>query len=230
MDNQKILATIATIFGLLPIFFGLLIYKRAKLHYKYFILFLIYGFLTDALVGILFNFNYSVSISKILFALYPLVESVFLFWFFRCEISNSVIKKLATFSTIIIIPYYLITLLIAGTHLDLLYFNTVYNILVACFSGYVLIKSAEKHYNVTNEPIVWISLGIGLYSFGTFFIYSIFDLEVRKKIWFIHNLVSILTCLFISVGFIILMKKLKREGRMKGINFGGREENDCVLK
>lgn len=206
MDNQKILAIIATISGLLPIFFGMLVYRSLGNRYKYFLVFLIYGFLTDALVGLLYSFKFSIFISKILFVIYPLVESVFVFWFFRHEISDLFIKKLATISMVVMFPYYSITLIIAGTQLDLLYFNTVYNILIAFFSGYVLIQAAEKYDDITKEPIVWISLGIVLYSLGTFFIYSIFDLEVRKKIWFIHNLVSMITSLLISYAFIALRK------------------------
>lgn len=206
MEIQKVFASIATAAGILPIIYGGVVYKRLSSDYKLLFYFFIYAFLTDFLVGILYNFNISLELSKILFMLYPLIESVFQFWFFGRQISDPSIKRVANIFLIAMLPYYLITVFLAGTMLDKFYFNTTYNILISFISGFVLLKAAEKFEEMFKEPIVWIALGVLTYSLGTFFLYSIFDTEIRKHIWYIHNIVSILTNLLIARGFYTIGK------------------------
>lgn len=203
MEIQKVFASIATAVGVLPLIYGGIVYRRLPTDYKLLFYFLVYAFLTDFLVGVLFNFNISLSLSKILFMLYPLIESVFQFWFFGRQISDVTIKRVTNVFLFAMLPYYLLTVFFAGTMLDQFYFNTSYNILISFISGFVLLKAAEEFEEMFKEPIVWMSLGVLTYSFGTFFLYSIFDTEIRKHIWYIHNIISVLTSLLLTRGFYV---------------------------
>lgn len=207
MNLHTIFGILVTIGGFIPVVAGVFVYKKLSNEIKYFYLYSVYAFLTDLFVGILYNFKISILISKILFMLFPFVEAIFLFWFLGFHIQERSLKKLSYGFIFLIIPYYAIAIYYLGTNIEGSYFNSVYNILVSFLSGYVLLQAAEKYENMSSEPIFWFTLCIFTYAFGTFFMFSIFDSGIRNHIWFLHNIITIISYCFAAYGFVRIKKQ-----------------------
>ena len=104
---------------------------------------------------------------------------------------------------ILAIPAWLISYL-EDTEKHMATFSTAYDILAAFLCGYVLLKMGEKAIVLTKEPTFWIFLGVFIYCFCTFFITSLIETELRQKIWFIHNIINLISYLVIAKGFLTI--------------------------
>src|SRR5690349_20016913 len=100
--SLKILATFTT---LLPICVGLIKFKTAGKIYRLFLIYLIYGFLTDLLVWQLVDVSRETSF--FLFILFPLVEALFMIWFIKATNESPVLIRICNVLILIMIPFWL---------------------------------------------------------------------------------------------------------------------------
>ena len=174
-------------------------WKKAGWTFRLFNLFLIYGFVADVLVGLILKPEL---LSYVIFKSYSLLEALFLFWFLKHTSSSFYIKKISHIFLLITLPVWIFTnyFLIESTQLSNL-FDPYYEISSAFLAGFSLLKLSENEYHLTRLPLFWFLVGIFIYCFCTFFISGFLSSRILEKIWFIHNIIAILTYILFSIGF-----------------------------
>jgi len=138
---------------------------------------------------------------------YGLTEAIFFLWF----VSNTgqrMVWRLGMISIVIIVPLWFILewviplnwLKIEHT-IELAYFQALYRILVSFLAGYTLLQLNEKQEEHFLVSAYWLVGGILLYNFATFFIMILQRVDLAAKVWYLHNVMNIITYIFYSVGF-----------------------------
>lgn len=198
---RHVINIIATFTLLIPIAAGIMKYKIAGTYYRLFLWLLMYGFLTDFFIWQLKDTSRSTSL--FLFNIYDLVESIILFTFIRMTSENTTIKKICLILIWLAIPaWFIIYLSYNDEQPHMSAFDTCYNIAVAFLSGYAMLKLSEKEISLKQRSLFWILLGMFIFSFSTFFISSLMETELFKKVWFFHNFIAFITYLIFAKGFL----------------------------
>lgn len=209
MDYRAICATISTLSALLPIFMGSFAFKHHRL-VRWFLLFLIYGFFTDvfnALSDESTNIIEKTTFTLIIQNLYSLVEAVFLFWFIAQMLNSNESKRYIYVLAILMIPLWIICsfvlkdTLINGQSLSN-YFEPGYEMLLSLCAAFALLKITELGNRNPNHSLLWLLIGIFFSNFCLFFLHSFVNWEIADKIWFMGNLVNVITMIMYTYAFI----------------------------
>jgi hypothetical protein len=203
----------ATVTLLIPIISGIFSYKYLNKYLKIFFYFLVYSLLNDLLGWVLNVKNNIIAIN--IYNLYLLIESVVLLWFIS-KTSKSLILRRYSFKLLIILaPLWLIfDNVLYGFPVYSTLYDIVYLILLSLICGFSCITIIESEMNTIEWSYLWILIGIFLYAFGTFFISSIFEKELRLNIWFIQNVLNMVTYLLFAKGFITMRKIILYKGNI----------------
>ena len=202
----KIVATFAT---LIPICAGAIRYKTAGKPFRLFLIFLVYGFITDLLVWQLMTISRETSF--FLFIIFPLVEALFMLWFIRATNTSSIIIRLCNILIVVMIPFWLSAHFLFNHSEELsALFDVSYEIVVAMLAGFSLLKLAEKETNLHKNPVFWFQTGIFVYCFTTFYVSGLLDSDLLQKIWWIHNVVNLIVYLLFTIGFLSISTAAKK--------------------
>lgn len=188
----------------IPICIAALRQKKAGLDIRLFLLFLLIGLITDITMFYLVRTKQYTHLLAI-FNTYSLIESLVFYWFTLRNISVILFRLIAR-TLLFITPVFWIlfvvlfpSLLFDETSASQV-FDTVYEIAVAFLSGFALLKMVEREESVLVLPGFWILLGIFFYCFCTFFIMGFLNTFLSHQIWFLNNIINILTYIFYSIG------------------------------
>jgi hypothetical protein len=191
---------------LIPLVIGLIHIKTAGLPFRLFVLFLAIGWCTDVTMYILQQTSYKDSLPTIL-RIYSLVEAITFFWVIR-RFGN--VKSIRYSTTILlwITPMVWIVVMIlkpvlTNTSVSQV-FDPFYEVSAAFLAGFVLLQMAEQENTLTSNPAFWILLAIFFYCFCTFFIMGFLNTLFSQKIWFLNNIINIITYGFYSIGLLKL--------------------------
>jgi hypothetical protein len=209
MNDRHFLNVITTFATLIPITAAFFRLTTAGKVFRLFLLYLIYGFLTDIFVWQLMDVSRTTSF--FLFILFPLVEAIFMIWFIRAINSSPVLIRICNILMIAMIPFWL-TAHFLFNHSEYLsaLFDSSYEIIVSMLSGFSLLKLAEKDTSLQNNPLFWLQTGIFFYCFTTFFISGFLESGFREKIWWIHNSVNILVYILFTIAFLVIPSQAKK--------------------
>jgi hypothetical protein len=89
---ESVISLISTFAILLPIVTGIVNYKKAENVFRLFLCFLLYGFLTDLLSGVI---QAPRLITFAIFKSYSLAEALFIFWFLFKVSGSKIIQKMS---------------------------------------------------------------------------------------------------------------------------------------
>jgi hypothetical protein len=209
MDG-KTLHQITTYTTLIPLCAGILRFKTAAPLLRLFLFFLAYGFVTDVLIGMLYETHKSLSHSIYLY--YSLAESIFLLCIIGFIANERLVKKLCYTTAAMMIPFWIILFYV---RFFIFYievkvpepqsvFDPSYQVIVAAFSASLMLRMAEEKKDLERSPVFWIVVGIFFYCFTTFFISLFQDTDFIGSIWYIHNLTSIISNLFFTIGYLAI--------------------------
>lgn len=206
---------ISTYAALLPFLAGVYVFHKAESTYRVFVLFVLYGFLTDFSVWKLNDTKFD-EIARSVFYVYCLVESLFFTWFLQKTSNHLMLTRGIT------ICYYLFPIMWFFMHVSLStfiwievndifnsQFITVFEITIAVFAAYSIIDLFKKKEKSVLLPQFWFNTGIFIYCFGTFAISSFLQTAQQDKVWYVHNIVNIITYLLFTCGFLIITRKNK---------------------
>jgi hypothetical protein len=197
MTSFYFLQISSTLSVLLPFLIG--IWKFSKYNYlvKMFVAFLGIGFLTDVSGWYLF-LQQDASTNMLIRTGYDLIESCFLLWFTSQFITLKKLKLIISKSWIIVIPAWLISIQFPkGIEI----FETTSQMIVSFISSFCILQIIEKQGTDKHFVSFVLLIGIFFYCFCTFFFQSLLTTQIGLKIWFLHNIINIITNLIYFWGF-----------------------------
>lgn len=206
MDHIQ-LAILSTLSALLPISFcGWALLISAEKFLRFFLCFLVFGFIVDCMGWYQYVMDSDHLFSNEIRRLYGLVEAIFFLWFLSVK-SDSQLKRVGVILIYLIIPIWLVfEILIPQAWLtlgliELAYFQGVYRICVAFLATILLLKMVESQARLLKSSSFWLIAGILIYNFSTFFIMVMQRIDLAERLWYLHNLVNIITYLIYCLGF-----------------------------
>jgi hypothetical protein len=192
----QVASTFSVVF---PLLLGLLKFKHLDFRSKFFILFLLVGFVIDLLGWYFYTSRNEVANLNTRNA-YELFESIFLFWLIGNTSDNRIVRSIFLWGIFVLIPFW------AFRFLDLnaiSFYKTTIQLLLAIGSCVVLLKLVETREQAAKSIIFWLLLGVFFYCFSTFFIMGI-QVSKLARIWYAHSLMNIFTNLIYFIGFLKL--------------------------
>ena len=202
---QFTIRDILVLFVLVPLTIGIAKYKTTDYLGRLFIFFLLVGLTTDLTMGILLHSNKTRHLMRI-FNTYSLIESFFFLWFIMQTALSRSIYLVSRFCLITVVLLWICYMFIFP-NIDFLKsslivsFDATYEIVVSFLAGYALLLRVEKDQFIFSEPRFWFTLGIFFYCFCTFYIMTFLETNLLQKIWFVINIINIISYVFYSVGF-----------------------------
>ncbi len=186
----------------IPLMIGLIHFKAAGFQFRLFVFFLVVGLFTDITMYCLRGTSNSYHLRDILNG-YSLVEACFFLWLTYNNTSVKLLKRISK-SLLIVTPlFWLLLMIIRSGKMNTSpgqVFDPFYEVSVAFLAGFILLQIVEQDTTLDKNPIFWILLGIFFYCFCTFFIMGFLNTLLSQKIWFLNNIINIITYIFYSVG------------------------------
>ena len=177
-------------------------FKTAGFQFRLFFVFLLIGFCTDVLMYYLLHTDQQKYLSNI-FNFYSLIEACFFYWFIIYNAKLRFTKVVAQALFFITVLFWFVLVVIQPSFFKTTpgqLFDPFYEVGVAFLSGFTLLQLVERESSVTIIPVFWILLAIFFYCFCTFFIMGFLNTLLSQKIWFLNNIINIITYVFYSIG------------------------------
>ncbi|WP_157966120.1 hypothetical protein [Cognataquiflexum aquatile] len=191
------LQIISTFSVLIPIGIGGIYFQEIGLSFRYFIGFLIVGFLVD-FAGWVFYLTENGDGNHVVRYAYNLFEPLFFIWFLGQFSSNTKLKFLLKNAWFVVLPLWLISVFFND-------FFSVYKIITQIFiaftSCFCILEVVEKDSKIMNSLAFWILTGIFFYNFCTFFFMSFVNTTLGIDLWYFHNIVNVATYIIYFFGF-----------------------------
>jgi len=194
---------IISIWGVvIPLVIGLLNFRKGEFQFRLFVFFLLAGFCTDITMYFVLVSSYSYYLGDILYC-YSLIEACIFFWVCYHNASQKLLKRISLV-LLISTPFLWLLLLIARSGLQNItpgqVFDPFYETCVAFLAGLIILQIVEQDYAIGRNPLFWILMGMFFYCFCTFFIMGFLNTLLSLKIWFLNNIINLITFVFYSIG------------------------------
>ncbi len=199
MDGKLIINYITTFLILLPISWGFKKLRPASFAERSVLFFLIIGFVVDV-TGMFYKI-----LRTDLVIWYAGFESVFFLVFLRHYFKDHSVRLVLTilsvaFGLLWYISFFVFTNEASAFAYSRQFFDMLYTLLASCFSGFLLLKMIEEA-DVFLKPVFWMVMAIFVYCFCSFFISAFIRDEIVEKIWYVHNLISIVALVIFTKAF-----------------------------
>lgn len=191
--------------ALIPIAMALRAFPKDKLLVGTIVAFLSIGVMTDCMMWVVVRSG-DIHIATRVFQFYSLFEA---FFFLGCLLRlsvNSTVRRIARLA-MFIVPWLWLGLMVIAPLLQPQFnqgsaiFDFIYEASVSFLSGFALLALAEKNERMMDLPECWILLAIFIYCFGTFFIMAFLKSFLSQRIWFINNIVNVISYALYAIGF-----------------------------
>jgi hypothetical protein len=197
---KEVAGLISTYSALIPILVGFFFYKNQNVISKFWY-FLVYGLLTDLLVG---YFKYTFT-GLFIYNLYSLLEIVFLFLFFYAISESRMIKKvLIGLVACTVVSWFLSYVILHNAFQEVSalspYYDRISYMIVAVISAFLLLKMTESG-KQSSPAMIWLLIGVFFYHFCSSFIMSLVGNIFTSRVWFMNNLFNVLTMLIYTKAF-----------------------------
>lgn len=145
----------------------------------------------------------------VIFDVYCLAECTIFLWIVLAPHDGPSYRRFLMVLLLIVLPSWLFFIFILPTSLSVNgqyltgsgLFNSLYQVCIAYMAASKLLKIIEKIPTPYDAPIFWVVLGIFVYCFGTFFeMIFLWKKLVAQEIWYIHNIINIVTYIIYSIG------------------------------
>ncbi|MBL0103727.1 MAG: hypothetical protein IPP51_08210 [Bacteroidetes bacterium] len=212
MDLYHLFGYLSTFSTVIPIVFGLIAFRYSLPRHKYFLFFLLLGFLVDCSKPFIHNSQYG----QYIYLVYALIEPLFLFWYLG-RVLGSEKEKIKSVTRIILIAVFslwLITLYIVQSK-EIKYnppFDMIVSLGLSVNCVIVLLKMSRDSGELLKQGDFWFVSGIFFYFFCANFIFGLMDTGLLKQIWFIQNIIGIIGYAILARGFwLVRLSRIKSE-------------------
>jgi hypothetical protein len=202
--SRLTLQVLSGLLALIPIAIGLKALSVDRVLAGVLVIFLSIGILTDVSMGVLVNSG-NISLATKVFQLYSLFEALIFLWCTHRLTDVQQQKKAARYVACFI-PFFwascmfVLPFILKGFNYGSAIFDSTYEIILAFLTGFAILHYTEKNDRLLDLPQFWILFGIFFYCFGTFFIMIFVKTFLSQRIWFINNVVNVLTYGIYAVG------------------------------
>jgi hypothetical protein len=199
------LQVLSGLLAFVPIALGLKALSKNRMFAGAFISFLLVGIATDITMGAIVNAGNILLATKV-FQIYSLFEaSIFLWCIFKLTVFVP-IRKAVRYATVVIPLFWIfcmffLPLLMKGFNQGSAIFDSCYEVIVAFLAGFAILNLTEENERIFELPEFWILFGVFFYCFGTFFIMIFLKTFLSQKIWFINNIINVISYGIYAVGF-----------------------------
>lgn len=208
MDLRIVTGYLVTFSVLIPITAGVIRFSFLNRALKFFILYLVIGFLKDASEPIINNSL----INQITFNLYSLFEFLFLVWFLMQLSAVSKVKTIYRYILLVLIPFWMYAHYRAAGSLNITTYSALFDsvsaIVISFIAAFELLELTKKGINLTQQYAFWFVTGIFFYFFCCNFLFGFLEMDFLRSIWFLHNIICIITYLVITKGFLCVREKV----------------------
>jgi hypothetical protein len=214
----ELIKYISVFFVLAPLLLSAFTYKIFKFSPPLFV-FLAVGFTTDLINLYSVNFNIE---RQFVWDLYSIFECSMLCWIIRYRHNELTIKAYAITLLFISVPLWaacqyvygnsFLLAILAITPLSL--FIIIYQAFLIFHSAKEILWLCENENKIHLSPLFWILTGIFFYALGTFFIMGFLLNPVLQNIYYINNIVNIISHFLFLIG---LYTSLRRRSLLKHI-------------
>lgn len=164
-----------------------------------FVCFLVLGFMVD-LLGWYTFLTANAPLNENVRYVYNLVEPAFLMWLVGELLAAEPMRTLFRRGWMGVIPAWAISLYISGEAFGI--FKTTTEVLISIGACYALLKITEQRKSLSTTIDFWVLLGVFFYNFSTFFIVNLINSTLGLNLWYIHNLVNVITNVIFFIGFL----------------------------
>ncbi len=204
---------ISTYSILIPIFIGVLSYKKANNLFRLFLFFLVIGFLTDFIISI-FKERNDIPNGFLLFNIYSFIEFFFFSFILYKNFKTLSLKRFALIVLICSLPFWIVTHFYRMSFPDGLFvssapFETGSAAIISVLSAIMLLQIVETENDMFRFPNFWLFTGSFLYFFCSALIFTFFEVEFSflNKIWRLTLIFNVVQYAFYAVAFIKIWKK-----------------------
>jgi len=211
-DFKKLLEDISTYAILIPILTGLIVYRSSSKEIKFLLFFLIWGFIVDSPRDYILNQRFNIWAYNI----YAFTETMFMLWFLeKCSNKwlSDIIKVLFIIMFLLWFAYYFVFVfqIFELNYNDL--FDSISAIIISSISAVCLLEMTKRSERITILPAFWFLSGIFFYFFCANFIFGFLQTDFVKQIWFIHNIINILTYFIFTKAFLVVGKLKSKQSQ-----------------
>lgn len=196
-DTAYYLKILSTFSVLLPILIGIWGKFHRKWPYQIFLALLVFGFFID-LGGWYMYVSQNTSLNWVLRYAYNLVEPLCFFWLIGYFTSSKITRKMTIIFAGLAFAYWIFVLFQQSAFSGLYLFN---GISLTFFSGFLVLEIIENKKEASLPLSFWIAFGIFFYHLSTFFVKGLLNTQIAAELWFIQNLVNIVTNIIFALGF-----------------------------
>jgi hypothetical protein len=194
-----ILQVISTFSALPAIFLGIPLFKSVSVNIKLFLVFFVLGFLIDLFGWYSFLTKNGLANQNMRFV-YILIETVFYFWFTGSLIQSKIANLLIKNVWILLLPLWFFATQSAD---GMRYYMVIFQITISGIISYCMIKSIETEESIWQQLVFWILLGSFFYYFSTFFFMSFLDSQFGLNLWYMRNIIGVISNLIFAWGFFV---------------------------
>ncbi|MBT1711749.1 hypothetical protein KK062_26140 [Fulvivirgaceae bacterium PWU5] len=197
------LLSVSLYFILIPTAASLLTLRHSRLSAVMFMLFVL-GIVTEQIM-----LHDRPLGEQVIFDVYCLAECAIFLWIVLAPHDGPSYRRFLIGLLLIVLPSWLFFIFIIPTPLPVNgqyltgsgLFNSLYQVCIAYMAAAKLLKIIEMTQTPYEAPIFWIVLGIFVYCFGTFFeMIFLWKKLLAQEIWYIHNIINIVTYIIYSIG------------------------------
>jgi hypothetical protein len=189
--------------AVIPAAIGLRAISSNKTLAGVFIAFLLVGISTDISMWFIVTHG-DIALATRIFQVYSLVEALTFFWMVHVLTDVPTVKNISRFSALVSPIFwggcvFVLPWIIAGNRGSAV-FDSSYEIVVAFLTGFSLLSLSEKNEKLTQHYQFWLLLALFFYCFGTFFVMIFIKTILSQQIWFINNIVNVITYGLYGIG------------------------------
>ncbi len=207
--NQKLyyLQVISTLSVVFPLISGVRGWKAREWPLRLFVLFLMIGFFID-LVGWYSYLNKGASLNLKVRYGYILLEAIFLFWYVSRFFPAKNLRSSFAHAWLVLVPFW-----VGSIYFDIgmSVFETTSEVLIAFASSFCMLSMIEKQEHVEHSTEFILLLGVFFFCFCTFFFTSLLASQLGLKVWYVHNIINVMTNLI--YGWALLKQATALQGR-----------------
>jgi hypothetical protein len=196
-DAAYYLKILSTFSVLLPILSGIGFGMHRHRPYPLFLVFLFFGFLID-LTGWYMYITDNAQGNWIFRYTYGLVEPLFYFWWIGYFSTSSVVVRATRIFMILSFLFWVLIIFYQPAFSSYYIFTEV---CLAFFAGFLVLEIVEGKKEKSLPLSFWIAFGIFFYNLCTFFVKGLININIAGELWFIQNVVNIITNLIFALGF-----------------------------
>ena len=201
------LPIISTFSAMIPILAGVWGKFYRQWPYRLFLIFLLLGFLID-LGGWYMYVSQNSGGNWVLRYTYTLTEPLFYLWFLGYFTHSLIMSKMTKIFMGISFLYWLVVL---AHHPAFSGYYIFYGVSLAFFSGFLVLEIVERNKEERFPLTFWLTFGIFFYNLSTFFIKGLLNSQIAVQLWFLQNLVNIVTNVIFAMGFWLSWKRILQE-------------------